>query len=216
MLMKEELAQRVIDGTKRQTRRPIKDGDMMSDKTEHLFTKTVIDINGRVKYQVGREYSLQYGRGLPTRMFRDNDAHLLPLAEYLKYRGMKGDYNGVAADVLSVNEYIPLKIKLLDIWAEDVRTINYGSSLAEGFSCADEFLVTWCNFYDAKLNARWLSHEGEGFVLWNNPKTNGSYISRDIEGVRNPVENFSTWLIHNRPDNTYAYHAWALKFEVVR
>jgi hypothetical protein len=212
MLMKEDLAQLVIESVKTQTRRPIKAGERL---IELDGVKTVMSADGkRIKYQVGREYSLQYGRGLPTRLFRDNDAHLLPLAEYLKWQGVKGDYNGVSADVLSVNEYIPLKIKLLDVWAEDVRTITRPESEAEGFSCAEEFLVTWCDFYAKRIDAKWWSEHK--LVEWYSTImfANGHYISHEFEVPGAQVANFSAWLIKNSADNLY--QAWALEFEVVK
>jgi hypothetical protein len=197
MLMKEELAQKIILGKKTQTRRPIKDGDMMSDKPEHLSTKTVIDINGRVKYQVGREYSIQYGRGLPTRLWHQ-ESQVREGKDFLKI-----------AELMRWNR---LRIKLVDIWAEDVRTINYGSSLAEGFSCADEFLVTWSNFYDATLHAKWWGLFDVMVASWH---FNGqSWSSAKLENFQANITPFSQWLIHNRP--TYQYHAWALVFELVK
>lgn len=200
MLMKEELAQSIIDGTKRQTRRPIKTG-------EKLITmdgvKTVMSADSkRIKYQVGREYSIQYGRGLPTRWFRDNDAHLLPLEMFKEWHGIQGDYGEFRADVLRANDYIPLKIKLLDIWAEDVRTINLGASLAEGFSGADEFLCTWAEFYDKKILAGWFDEQK--IATW---VPDGTPYAGDVVP-------FAQWLIDNRPAELY--QAWTLKFEVVR
>lgn len=206
MLMKEELAQLVIEGKKRQTRRPIKAG-------EALVTidgvKTVMAGNGkRIKYQVGREYSIQYGRGLPTRVWCPEECKLLPIADAKHYWANTGSVTDAPPYVIS-----PLRIKLLDVWAEDVRRITRPEAEAEGFSCADEFLVTWAEFYDAKLNAKWMTHEGVGFVLWNDTQSNGSYVSRDIEGLRIRVADFPHWLKTRHPD---LYLGWALEFEVVR
>lgn len=195
MLMKEQLVQLVIEGKKRQTRRPIKAG-------EALVTidgvKTVLAGNGkRIKYQVGRDYSLQYGRGLPTRYWHEKHG-LLTQSDFLANESIHG--KNFVGWPLSNAGFRPLKIKLMDVWAEDVRTISYHDSLAEGFSNHDEFLCTWANFYDKKLVATWDAKFR--IVHW---KEN----SRELTGA-----GFGHWLSENRPENLY--QAWALRFEVVR
>ncbi len=211
MLFKQELAEKIIEGAKTQTRRPIKAG-------EKLLTiegvKTVMAGNGkRIKYQVGREYAVQYAYGLPTRYW--NPSEQTPLMPWEFYQDALAQEGPKFHEIAKLMGWKPLRIKLLDIWAEDVRTINLGASLAEGFSCADEFLVTWCKFYDAKLYPQWWSLFGEYVAHWTfNQKPYKSRAIEEFDGLVAEYAHFSTWLIKNRPSNLY--QAWALRFEVVK
>lgn len=211
MLMKEELVRLVIEGKKLQTRRPIKAGEALVTVDG---VRTVTMANGkRIKYQVGREYSLQYGRGLPTRLWHKDEG----LMDWAFYRDSLANQGQQFLEISKLMGWHPLKYKLLDVWAEDVRGISYENSKLEGFSCADEFLCTWTNFYDAKLDARYGHHgsgEEEAFVIWVDPKVNKSlYISRDVEGSGARPADFSNWLKTRHPD---LYLGWALAFEVVK
>jgi hypothetical protein len=199
MLMKEDLAQLVIESVKTQTRRPIKAGERL---IELDGVKTVMSADGkRIKYQVGREYSLQYGRGLPTRLWHENENDGLMSWDF--YQDGLAQHGKEFLEIAKLMHWHPLRIKLLDVWAEDVREISYEDSKFEGFSGADEFLVTWANFYDATLKASW--EENYRAVLW---------IGNGGEGFASDIINFDDWLITNRPDGLY--QAWALKFEVVK
>lgn len=57
-----ENAEKVMAGTKTQTRRPVKNGEKFYSSFLGLPAK-VIDANGRIKWQEGRTYSVQPGRG---------------------------------------------------------------------------------------------------------------------------------------------------------
>lgn len=142
MLFKWELIEKIVAGQKTQTRRHANlqgfDGarEWIDDDNGH---KTVY-INGRIKWQVGRNYAVQYGRGLPTVMWNFNHPYALP---YHMYGELKGQFIGEV-------EFKPLRIKLLDIRYEDVRNISHEDSLAEGFSDNPklDFLYTWGGFYN--------------------------------------------------------------------
>jgi hypothetical protein len=210
MLMKEDLAQLVIESVKTQTRRPIKAGERL---IELDGVKTVMSADGkRIKYQVGREYSLQYGRGLPTRLWHENENDGLMSWDF--YQDGLAQHGKEFLEIAKLMHWHPLRIKLLDVWAEDVRTITRPESEAEGFSCAEEFLVTWCDFYAKRIDAKWWSEHK--LVEWYSTImfANGHYISHEFEVPGAQVANFSAWLIKNSADNLY--QAWALEFEVVK
>ncbi len=62
MIFTEEHAQMVLDGRKRQTRRPVKPGEYAVYNERGEITE-VRDANGRLKRKVGKDYAAQTGRG---------------------------------------------------------------------------------------------------------------------------------------------------------
>ncbi len=58
MIFASGLCDRVLDGSKTQTRRLIKPGEVA-----RIHPRRVVDLNGRTKWQVGRTYAVQPGRG---------------------------------------------------------------------------------------------------------------------------------------------------------
>lgn len=184
MLFKEELALKIVLEVKTQTRRPIKAGEELVGK---FGIKTVLS-NGRIKWQVGREYSVQYGRGLPTRLWNQGHQYLLPYHMYpeREFDAMNDDGRHWIGD----EDFYPLKIRILDILFEDVRNISEDDAIAEGFEHAENtarwgFLETWASFYDKPF-----------FKLLQS-----SEMLRQYE-------------IDARPYNLY--QAWVLKFEMVK
>lgn len=178
MLFKEELAKLIVEGVKTQTRRPCKPSEELVGK---FGIKTVLH-KGRIKWQVGREYSVQYGRGLPTRYWHETEG----LMAWDFYQNALTQEGQKFHEIAKLMGWHLLKIRILDIWEEDVRNISVGDAFAEGFGINEyepvfDFLDTWANFYDKSA-------------------------------LKNPVD----WgkRLKERPDNLY--HAWALKFEVVK
>jgi len=135
MQMKHELAQKVVRGEKTETRRPVKEGE---DLIERNGLKTVLTKAGRIKWQVGREYTLCWGRGKPA-YYLVNDTLIAPDKLMLEL--------GYDSDSWHI-----LKIRLLDIYCEDVREISHTSSIAEGFTNPLEFLGVWASFYDSEAS----------------------------------------------------------------
>lgn len=140
MLFKEELAQKILTGEKTQTRRPIKPGEQL---VERDGLKTVLTAGGRVKYQVGRDYAVQYGRGKPCRWY--GPSYLLSWDAYQFNVEQNGEY---AETIFRQSGFRPMRIVVTDIREEDVREINLHDSIQEGFFDEINFLETWCEFYD--------------------------------------------------------------------
>ena len=61
MIFKDELYQKVLDGTKTQTRRLVKDGEYMG--LFDTYVVTISDFNVRLKWKEGQTYAVQPGRG---------------------------------------------------------------------------------------------------------------------------------------------------------
>lgn len=147
MLFKLDLINKIISGDKTQTRRPIKEGETL---TTIDGLKTVLTPKGRIKWQVGRDYAVQYGRGKPMcwiyKVIGKNEYGLVPYDLYQKKRG-HGDTDGD----FYMKAWYPLRLKLLDIRQEDVRNITKQDAGDEGFPIHRPlipFLEVWSGFYD--------------------------------------------------------------------
>lgn len=140
-LFKEDLAQKILTGDKTQTRRPVKQGEAL---VELDGLKTLLTAGGRIKHQQGRDYAVQYGRGKPMCWYKpadeDESARLLSYGWYKELILMQPD--------LRLCDYLPMRIRLADIWFEDVRQIRYSHARQEGFGGEIDFLRVWCEFYD--------------------------------------------------------------------
>lgn len=134
MQFQDTLIEKIITGEKTQTRRLVKPGEKLVIRNGW---KTVLLPSGRIKWQVGRDYAVQNGRGKPC-------------VRWLPDQPESGFFNG--------NEYIPhsqtLRITLLDIREEDARSISHLDSLEEGvgdLAPKYAFLNTWAKFYDPTI-----------------------------------------------------------------
>jgi hypothetical protein len=182
MLFKEELAQKIIEGVKTQTRRPWNEGETMILGDEGF--KAVYSAKEKLKWQIGKSYAVQYGRGLPTRMWDVEKRKLLP---YHNYQDLMSIENGLPLSEVGLH---PLRIKLLDIRFEDVRTICESDAIAEGFQHPENtaywgFIETWASFYDKPF----------------------SKVMRETDVLESAE-------LKARPAKRY--QAWAITFEVVK
>lgn len=145
MLFKEELIEKIIQRQKTQTRRPIQQGEKLC-LVDGL--KTVFTANGRVKWQVGRDYAVQYGRGLPTAIWEPEHTKLMKWSFYEELLQAHYPMNN-----LFEMGYQHLRYTITNIRCEDVRNISKSDGLAEGFD-SDKFgfWETWTDFYDTDTN----------------------------------------------------------------
>lgn len=148
MLFKADLRQKILEGIKTQTRRPIKSGEWLK------FDDQVIR-NGRLKWQVGREYAVQYGRGKPMCWWR-KDPLGYPIELTHEIVELKKDkYGDNWKSVIAAN-YEPFKIEILCIRREDVRDISDADVIAEGFNFRSEFMDVWESFYKDQCYEAWV------------------------------------------------------------
>lgn len=163
------------------------------------------DSHWRTRWQVGKEYSVVPGRGKFaiwwTRSYLSgaiNFAH-----ETGGYKGMNTweqfvdlypDPKVRKHHMLAFN-WKPLKIRILNLWREDVRQISEVDAKAEGFEDTFGFLKVW-----TKL------HDKAGFTKYP------EYGGYRVDGLTN-VHDWGESL-EQRPDDRY--RAWAIQFELVK
>lgn len=132
MIFKPELIEKIVRGEKFQTRRPVKDGEVLDMPLPGL--KRVMQ-NGRIKYGTGRDYAVVPGRGKPGVCWQ-------PELQVWRETG---------PDNRCDDESKMLRICVLDIRREDVRLISLEDAKAEGFENRIGFWETWCGFYDPSV-----------------------------------------------------------------
>lgn len=137
MLFKPDLIDKIVRREKTQTRRPY-----YPDKHDIVWSIAegkppeirAIFVIGRRRWAVGRDYSVQPGRG-KRGVWWDCEKR-----EYFDGAG-----TGVYPD-----GFKPLRIRITRIRIEDVRLISANDAIAEGFKDVWGFWATWCGFYDPK------------------------------------------------------------------
>ena len=180
--------QEIIDGTKTQTRRIVKPGERFlfdDDDHEHI----VLDPNNRLKWQVGRDYAVSPGRGLPGVLWQPGYN-----TYYMRHEGIwipsmwKGDIYvpDYTRYELERKGWEPLRIVITAIRREALQDISPEDVRAEGI---------WCDVDHDPLDigfSRDLHNQDVYRQLWNDINTR--------KGTR--------W--EDNPD------VWVIEFEVVR
>ena len=127
----------ILEGKKTETRRPVKPGErtLFSDDTNTLM---VLGANGRVKWEVGKTYAVQPGRGMPTIWWRDLDGRIEtnipqydPLPKPWHDRGVK--------ETLIMHGFKPLRILITWISIGQLQDITESGAIAEGLQPIDGF-----------------------------------------------------------------------------
>jgi len=192
MLMSEALVIKALKGLKTQTRRPIDMNNVRfigqvfvkewqawqrgSYPASEFGTKSLnieeIYLDNRLKWAVGREYALQYGRGLPTRWWQPKTKRLLEYADYDNFWNT------------AVDEWLPLRIRVLRLRFEDVRDISLADAIAEGFNSQSEFWKVWTGFYDKPMARLVIRDSQLGDALLSRPSNLYQAVVIDFEVVR--------------------------------
>lgn len=149
MQFKWELTQLIIAGQKTQTRRPVKE----NERLEIINGKKTVLQNGRIKWQVGRDYAITYGRGKPTVWYYPDT--YLGKPEAVPYDTIRQLCYGQDY-VLEDEGARPLRIKLLDIHREAICDISHADTIAEGFHAKTEFWQVWHDFYGEQYPSAWV------------------------------------------------------------
>lgn len=99
--------------------------------------------HGLTRYQVGKVYAIQPGRGKPTIWWKPRGYHdtptLWPIGAF------KPD------EIRKRVGYQPLRIRILTIRRHDVRLISRADALAEGFEDRWAFMQRWVEINDKTL-----------------------------------------------------------------
>lgn len=147
-----ETWQQVLNGTKTQTRRPVKPGDYCIVHNEfgeertwypHLYgcpkrwtIAEVRDAKGRLKWQVGKTYAVQPGRGKPAIWIPPEGVPIDdPLAEYVrKTEGVRATWGPKVKEWLRSRGYREAKIRITKIRRERLQEIIVTDIQREGIS----------------------------------------------------------------------------------
>lgn len=166
------LIAQILAGRKRQTRRPINGVNYYFDEqgnpnaTDSPYCDKVSKIvsvtneRGHLRFEVGKSYAAQPGRGLPTALYAtypDGSLHYVPPDMGLA---------GLPPEAVLK----PLRIRVTAIRREDCRQISAADARAEGFEDQLGFLLTWINFYDKPFLK---SLESTVNVAWHGGRPNG-------------------------------------------
>lgn len=180
--------QKVLDGTKTQTRRLVKPGEKLFQREHHLggYKPLWVTKDSRLVYKVGATYAVQPGYGKPT-------------INYAALRTVEGTIRQVADE--SSGQFLqslaaPLRIRIADIRREDVRKISYEDVKAEGFEQPYEFWLTWAKMHDSKF--------------LNTPIT----LICTGEPSSTAINSIVAGHLEDRPAERY--QAWVLTFELAR
>lgn len=196
-LFKSALAELIAQGKKTQTRRPVKTGDDLFHRWSGCEKLAVVSYTKksnkfRLKMQVGRNYSIQYGYGRPCRWWHPESKELLSFEDLQEMKentaGNKVDYPEILRDL----GYELFRYILTDIRKEDVRSISLEDAISEGFTREVGFWKVWTLFYDKKV-----AHHHLTIADGNN-----GYVTRDS----------GKDYLMARPDKLY--QAWAYTFEI--
>lgn len=135
-IFKPELIDKIVTGDKTQTRRPVKDGDVLVRvESPHGGYKTIgMFHNERARMLIGRDYAVVPGRSKPGVCWQ-------PALQTWRETGANNRCDA---------ESKMLRIRVLDIRREDVRNISLEDAMAEGFDTRSEFWEVWCSFYDVQ------------------------------------------------------------------
>ena len=132
MLFKKEMLPKIAADVKTQTRRPVRD-NAFEVVEDGQIRKVMLGAQMRVKWEVGRDYGCQPGRGMHTVKWWPS-TKAVAIREFYP-----------AASLINA---VPLRIRITRIRKEDAREISGADVLAEGFTSVWEFLRTWIEFYD--------------------------------------------------------------------
>jgi len=134
-----ETWQQVLDGTKRQTRRPVKEGDRAWYPLSHVGGDEICAVTlglptCRTRWQVGNTYAVQPGRGKPAIWIPPEGAPIDdPLAEYVrKTESVRATWGPKVKEWLRSKGYREARIRITKIRRERLRDISWEDMRAEG------------------------------------------------------------------------------------
>jgi len=205
----------VLDGTKTQTRRLVKPGDVelvkplptdevsfrgdkmylyhRADETREI---TTIERNGRPLWRVGCDYAVQPGRGRHALWWRPGGITASHPSLFTIWD--EDCVDTPPANLIGVLGFREARIRILDIRHEDVRNISDEDARAEGFFDKHPFLITWTKMHDKRA--------------WN-AGLKQDFSDGDESGRISHLSAWTSWL-SQRPERFY--DAWVLSFELVK
>lgn len=134
MLFKPELRALILAGKKTETRRPIRDGEML-DMTGDGGVLVARTATGRMKWAVGRDYAVQYGRGRPGAWAIQN------------YQGEWDELVESTPDPQFITGARPVRIRVTGLEQQELYLMTKAEAQAEGFSGYEAFIRYWAKLY---------------------------------------------------------------------
>ena len=192
----------IIAGTKTQTRRIAKPGERLIVDEDNGHS-CVVDANGRIKYQIGRDAAVQPGRTQHGVWYNPKTSAIeQPIKSIwdIEYEMMRRD----CRVGLTQNGFVPLRIRITSICREDVRNISEQDAIAEGGYTTIEYLQLWASMYDKPMRFVEIPDDDDvddTFSYINDPQR---YMDKNVllyESSERPADR---------------YDAWAIGFEVVK
>lgn len=175
----------IIEGKKWQTRRPVHEGEQglvpfYPYGMEKVCFHYVLRTNLVTRYEVNKTYAVQPGRGKPALFYMPGEFTLSGKSEIITPLRLSTSIDEAAAPVLQA------RIRLLEIWREDVANISLDDAIAEGFQDRAGFWYAWIMMYD---------RVGRRAIVRDNDWRTATLIARTPIVLR---------------------MAWALRFELVK
>jgi hypothetical protein len=163
----ENAIQKIVFGEKTQTRRLVKKGDCFNNKPGCEPINAVVSIPiQRMRWQVGKDYAVQSGRGKPCVWYCPKCKRYF---EKNKNKLTQRIYMECAC------QYEPLRIRITSICKEKLLDISEEDAKKEGFNSRAEFLLTFTTINNPHWKKRIPKITAEDFVekylkkvwLWN-------------------------------------------------
>ncbi len=127
------VAEMILDKTKCQTRRLVKEGDY--EVTNPITAKGITHVvNSKLRWQVGRDYAVQLGRGKHGLFYCKNCT--------------KGDCEDAFSHVAAQT---PLRIKITSIRKERLLDISEEDAKKEGFKDRQDFFLAFCKIAEKQI-----------------------------------------------------------------
>ncbi len=175
MIFTPELIEKIIDNSKSQTRRLVKEGEV---STDYPFTFTIPDDNIpresvcyfpkkavenkedsklRIKWKVGRDYAVQSKRGGKGVWWSPETKEIKDVARGIITVKDKETAEKVAKQIMNdyskVRTYVPLRILVTELRKEKLKNISNQDAIKEGFNNKEEFILYVQKLYNK--NSDW-------------------------------------------------------------
>lgn len=140
----------IIHREKTETRRPVHEGETIANVFKEIdgayqWRKAVKRANGSIRYYVGQTHAVQPGRGKPVLQYNPQTLEILS--------------NPVPDDVTDLRPFVQARIRILEIWRENVLNISEADAKAEGFKNKRGFWFAWIMMYDRVGRRQIVRHE---------------------------------------------------------
>lgn len=197
MQFKEEFISKIIDRSKRQTRRLVKEGEHLTKGDIPAVVKVPNAFN-RIKWQVGKDYAVQTKRGTKGLWWCPS---CITQVKAPSLCITPSDDDGLPLHDVCMNMIRPIRIKITDILKQHLLDVNEADARAEGFEGEypqEAFMAAFVKILSPKIKRfSYPSFASKGLYR-------GTGMLKAIEGLEINGKNIGN------PE------VWALTFEVLK